>query len=311
MKKTILSIAIIFILSACSQSTSDTDEATVHPKTSVEITYVHAGSVSDDLELFANTIYLKRNLVTAPIPAFITKVNVHLGDRVKQGDILYELESKERRALGNQTVKLDSTLTNFGIIKVKAPASGIVSTLEKQQPGDYALEGTQLCTIAESSDLAFQINVPYEFTQYVKQGKTCRIILPDNSIHPATVSTPLTSMNLLAQTQSILAKAGDPLFLPENLIVKVLISKNAETTKQVLPKSCVQSDEMMKEFWVMKLVNDSTAVKQPVTLGNKNQSEVEILTPQFNSTDKIVLTGAYGLADTALVKIINTKANAN
>lgn len=309
MKKIISVITITLALCACRQNTGG-NEQTAIPKTSVEITYVHTGSVSDDLELFANTVYLKRNLVTAPIPAFITKVNVHLGDKVKQGDILYELESKERRALGNQTVKLDSSLANFGIIKVKAPASGIVSTLEKQQTGDYALEGTQLCTIAESNDLAFQVNVPYEFTQYVKQGKTCRIILPDNSVHTAVISTPLTSMNLLAQTQSILAKTGEVLFLPENLIVKVLISKGAESNKQVLPKSCIQSDEMMKEFWVMKLVNDSTAVKQPVTLGNKNQTEAEILTPEFKPTDKIILTGGYGLADTARVKIINTNANA-
>ncbi len=279
MKKLIGSIVISFVAFGCGNNTDNTEQVSAVPKTSVQVTSIRSGSVSDNLELFATTVYLKRNIVTAPIPAFITKVNVHLGDRVSQGAILYELESKERRALGNQTSKLDTSLTNFGVVKVKAPASGIISTLDKQQPGDYVLEGGQLCTIAESNDLAFQLNVPYEFNAFIKQGKTCTIILPDNSIHTVTIITPLTAMNMASQTQSILAKATESLFLPENLIVRVLVNKGNDNSKQILPKSCVQSDEMMKEFWVMKLINDTTAVKVPVTVGNKNQSEVEIVSP--------------------------------
>lgn len=303
MKKIVLIIGCALALHACIRKTVSTEEATLTPKTSVQVTGIRWGAVNDDLELFANTVYLKRNVVTAPIPSFIAKVNIHLGDRVKQGEVLYELESKERRALGSQVARFDSSLVNFGIISVKAPALGIISTFDKQQIGDYVLEGTQLCTISESNDLAFQINVPYEYTQYVKQGKSCRIILPDNTIHAAIITTPLSSMNMAAQTQSILAKTAESLFLPENLIVKVLINKGNGNHKQVLPKSCVLSDEMMKNFWVMKLINDSTAVKVPVVVGNRNLTEAEIISPRFSSSDRIIMTGGYGLPDTALVKI--------
>ena len=72
----------------------------------------------------------------------------------------------------------------------------------------------------------------------------------------------------------------------------------------MLPKSCVLSDEMMKEFWVMKLINDSTAIKIPVIVGNKNSERIEVLSPQFNSADKIISKGNYGLPDTAFVSII-------
>jgi hypothetical protein len=291
------------LLASCGGHQEEVIEQTLLPKTPVEITSIQYGSVDDELLLFGTTIYLKRNMVTAPIPAFITNVRIKLGDKVNQGDVLYELESKERRALGNSMAKVDTALANFGIIKVKASASGIISTLDKQQPGDYVLEGMQLCTIAESSDLAFQVNVPYEFTPFAKQGTSCSIVLPDNSIHQATLTKPLTAMNVLAQTQTILAKTNENLFLPENMIVKVIVSKGTKDKKQILPKACVLTDEMMKEYWVMKLTNDSIAVKIPVTIGNKNTERIEIITPQFNPNDKIISNGNYGLADTALVKI--------
>lgn len=293
----------VFLLYACGSPKKE-EESELVPKTNVQITHVHKGSIHDELELFASTLYLKRNVINAPFPAFITHVNIRLGDKVKEGDILYTLESKEKRALGNDLNQLDTSLTSFGVIEVKAQASGVVSTLDKQQIGDYVLEGTQLCTISESNDLAFQVNVPFEFRKFVNRGKHCRIILPDNSIHSAIISTPLSSMNITAQTQSVLAKSVEPLFLPENLIVTVMVDKGNGETQQIIPITCVQSDERMQHFWVMKLLNDSTAVQVAVRTGNKNHQEIEILQPHFDSTDRIIVNGSYGLADTALVQIV-------
>jgi biotin carboxyl carrier protein len=304
MKQLIIYFWVALVLGSCASKTVTQTEQSTSPKTPVEVVSICTGSINDELTLFGTTFYLKRNIVTAPIPAFITQVNIKLGDKVNKGDVLYILQSKESRALGNDVNKIDSTLKNFGIIKVTAPATGIISTLDKQQAGDYVLEGTQLCTIAESNDLVFQVNVPYEYTPYAKIGNYCTIILPDNSQHAATFTRALTAMNVMAQTQTILAKCSENLFLPENMMVKVGISKNTQNKKQVLPKSCVLSDEMMKEFWVMKLINDSTAVKISVTVGNKNSEQIEVITPLFDSNDRIISKGSYGLSDTAIVSII-------
>jgi len=42
--------------------------------------------------------------VTAPIPAFIVKVFVKLGDPVREGQLLYVLETKERKGLWGQVL---------------------------------------------------------------------------------------------------------------------------------------------------------------------------------------------------------------
>ncbi len=306
--KTAIVLFFGMFLFACRTAPKEIAETEItNPKTSVEVTTVKYGSLDDELVLSGTTIYQRRNAVTAAIPAYITKVYIKLGDAVSRGEVLYELESKERRSLGNSGVKLDTSLVNFGIIKVRASASGVISTLDKQQPGDYVLEGTLLCSIAESSDLTFQVNVPYEYSQFTKSGRICQITLPDNSTHMAQFTRSLTSMNVMAQTQTVLAKTNEILYLPENMIVKVTVNKGSSSDKQILPKECVLSDEMMENFWVMKIINDSTAIKIPVTIGNKSNNSTEVITPRFGQTDRIISTGNYGLPDTAFVRIKNSK----
>ena len=145
--------------------------------------------------------------------------------------------------------------------------------------------------------------MPYEYTDLVKPGKKCTITLPDGTQHTATITTPLATMNVTEQTQVLLARPDHNLFLPENLLGKVQFERSAPGNQQVLPKSCVLSDELLKDFWVMKLINDSTAVKVPVKTGNKNGQSIEILSPKFEAGDRILSSGNYGLADTALVTV--------
>lgn len=298
-----LILMISGLMCACHQAPQAEEESVGQAKVSVTVVGMTHDVVKDELTLFANTLYLKRNVVTAPIPAFITRVFIKLGDAVKDGQLLYELETKERRALGDQAVMPDSSATSFGKIKVKASASGTISTLDKQQIGDYVLEGGQLCTIAENNALAFAVNVPFEFKSFAKSDMPCSLVLPDNTIHKGRFTTPLTTMNALAQTQTILAQSNDGIFLPENLIIKVTINKNTAKAQQVLPKECVLSDEMLENFWVMKLLNDTTAVRVDVTLGSRNTQSVEITSPEFKEDTRFLLTGNYGLPDTAFVKV--------
>jgi len=58
---------------------------------------------------------------------------------------------------------------------------------------------------------------------------------------------------------------------------------------------------------VMKLINDSIAVKVSIKKGIELADIVEILQPAFEPSDRILLTGNYGLPDTAKVMITSTK----
>lgn len=297
-----LSVLLAITMTACTRENTETEKQTDNG-VPVKVVQITSGDISEDVTLMATSIYLKRNLVTAPVPAFITDVRVKLGDKINQGDILYVLETKERRALGSSYAGTDSTLKDFGKLIIKAPSDGIISTLDKQQIGDYVLEGNPLCTIAESKNLAFQINVPYEYAHLLKKDGYCTVTLPDNRSLKARIVAPLTTMNVLAQTQTYLAKPIETLFLPENLIASVKLVTREKTKTQLVANSCILSDEVMKSFWIMKLINDTVAVKVPVETGLKNDKYTEIVQPVFQPGERIISEGSYGLADTSVVKI--------
>jgi len=92
--------------------------------------------------------------------------------------------------------------------------------------------------------------------------------------------------------------------IPGNLIANINLVKSTNSNAEVLPKAAVLGDETQTNFWVMKLINDSTAIKVSVSKGFENNDEVEITSPVFTKDDRILLTGGYGLSDTARVSII-------
>ena len=63
------------------------------------------------------------------------------------------------------------------------------------------------------------------------------------------------------------------------------------------------TNETQSEFWVMKIINDTLAVKIPVIKGFENDSVSEISSPLLNKNDLVISEGAYGLPDSTVVKI--------
>ena len=68
------------------------------------------------------------------------------------------------------------------------------------------------------------------------------------------------------------------------------------------------SDETQTNFWIMKMINNNTAIKIPVKKGIETEDKVGILSPNLSSKDKILLTGNYGVGDTIKVKIVKNES---
>ena len=114
----------------------------------------------------------------------------------------------------------------------------------------------------------------------------------------------LPTVDAVSQTQSYVIKVNTDKQIPENLIAKVSLIKKDKSNTTSLPKEAVLSNETQTEFWIMKMMDSVTAVKLPVVKGLETNSSVEILSPALKATDKILLTGNYGLSDTAKVIVI-------
>ena len=178
-----------------------------------------------------------------------------------------------------------------------------MTTVDKL-PGDYAMDGEPLGTLYDQSRFGFVLDVPATQLRYVHTGQACRIELPDGRVLAGRVQEQLATGDLTIQTQRYQVRVIGPVpDLPENLAVRVSIDKTAPYLAPSLPRGAVLTDETQTKFWVMRLLNDSTAVKVPVTVGPQEGTRVVVRRPTFGPHDRLLLTGNYGLDDTAAVKL--------
>lgn len=273
-------------------------------QTPVTVTNISIESLSDYLELNATSSFLQDNIVKSNISGYIKAVNTKVGAYTSAGKTLFTLKTKEAESLGNTVNKLDPSFHFSGIVNITASQNGYVTQLD-HQPGDYVQDGEQLAVISNSKSFGFVLNIPYEYRRYISIGRSVEVELPDGTKLNGTVASFMPAIDSVSQTQGALIKLSGGGNIPENLIAKVRIQKAAKANAVSLPKEAVLTDEAQTSFWVMKMIDSVTAVKLPIIKGMETGDRIEILRPQFSPSDKILISGNYGLPDTAKVKIVN------
>ncbi len=297
-----LSILLLLALVNCKNRVAAPDTAGSMVKTPVTVTTVNTSAIAETIVLNATSAFLKKNEVRANTGGYVRDLNVNPGQMVKLGSLLFTIKTKEAQALSRLSEK-DSMLGIRGQIRVLAPVSGIISNIANQLDS-YVNDGDVVVTLADLKSFVFILHVPFEQKAYAEPGKKCTIHLPDGSTINGKITSRLSEVDLSSQTQSYIVTPLSNPSLPENLVVTVELEKSFNESAQVVDKSCVLSDETMENFWVMKLLNDTTAVKIPVKRGMSSGERIEILSPQFMPDERLISSGSYGLPDTALVSII-------
>lgn len=268
--------------------------------TPVTITHISTETMADNISLNATSVFQNKSLIKSTVNGYIQQETVSPGQTVRAGQLLFVLKTKEASAIAGEII--DTSLQFKGLVKINAHQNGYVSQLDHQR-GDYVMDGEQLCTISDKNSFAFILQVPFELSLYVKTGHPCQIILPDNRRITGEITSKIPAVDPVTQTQQYIIKVSPQLQLPENLVAKIEIAKSVVNQATVLPKNALLTNEDQSEWWVMKMINDSTAVKVPIQKGLETDSEVQIIAPRFLASDSLLTTGNYGLPDTALVSI--------
>jgi multidrug efflux pump subunit AcrA (membrane-fusion protein) len=285
------------------EKAGDDDDVKVVSQTPVTVTSVGDSSLTDYIDLNAIAATLQKNYVKANANGYVNQVFTQPGQNVTSGQVLFTIKTKEAQSIGNSINILDTTLKFSGLNKIKAPATGFISQLN-HQAGDYVADGDPLATISDRSSFVFLMQLPYELRQYVALGQTVALTLPGGKKMDGTVKAFMPTVDTASQTQSVAIKVSGSYQIPENLVAKARIVKAFKPNAISLPKSAILANDTQTKFWVMKLINPTTAIKVPVTEGIQSGDRVEILSPRFSKGDKIIVSGNYGLPDTAKVKIV-------
>ena len=304
MKTNVQYLLLLWIVSSCHSKTAEEtttagEQETVTP---VTVTSVTGGPMAEYIELNATSTFLQSAVIKATANGYVTAVNAQIGNPVSAGQNVFVLITKEAKSIGNDINRLDSSFKFTGTIHVKSGITGYVSEIS-HQVGDYVQEGEQLAAVNDVRSFVFILNLPYELRPYVLNKQTVDLLLPDGKTLVGRIASVMPVVDSVSQTQNIVLKVNEK-NLPSNLIAKVKVEKTARPNTISLPKQSVLSDETQASFWVMKLLNDSTAIKVMVTKGIEMYDKIEILSPVFSTSEKFLVTGNYGLPDTAKIKVI-------
>jgi len=296
----------ILLVVACNHaSTTDApSEDSTTTQTPVTTTNVTVSDLADSIQLNATSTYLQSSYVRSIATGYIRSVSVKPGEFIARSAPMFTIETKESMVIGNSISKLDSSFKFTGISTAKAGLSGYVTQLN-HQIGDYVQDGEQLAVISDISSFVFLLNLPYELRPYVLNKRTVDLVLPDGLRLKGYISQVMPTVDSASQTQPVVIKVAPKTPIPQNVIARVIILKNLKPHAQTVPKSAVLSDEAQTDFWVMKLIDSATAVKVPIKKGLEQNNTIEILDPVFSKTDQVLVTGNYGLPDTAKVIVEN------
>jgi len=303
LRSTVQCICIIAILFAGCKSPEPKREAENEPGagTPVTVTTISTGSMTDFVEVNATSAFLQKNYVKANVNGYVQSVDIAPGTFVHKGQVLFIIKTKEAQSIDNSIRKLDTTLKFSGTNTIKASSSGYITQLNHQN-GDYVQDGEQLAAISDENSFAFILNLPYELKPLLSNNHELMLSLADGTEVKGSVSSVMPNVDAASQTMNVVVKV-DRNGLPENLIAKVRLQKTNRLNTTSLPKAAVLTNDVQSEFWIMLMKDSTTAVKVPVKKGIESGGRVEILEPKLNTEDKIVLTGNFGLPDTAKVKI--------
>ena len=293
--------AMVLLLSSCNGG-QNSITTPAKPAIEVRVATVKIKNIKEYQQYNGVTQYQKKESLRSNITGYVTYIAYERGDAVRLGATFATVRTKEQRALAD-AVSIDSSLAQFAKpLQITSNGSGIITALNVVK-GDYVAEGDVLAVIAQLKTMEVKVNVPFSEKYDVNVGTPCQIMIPNQPPIIAQITSRLPVIDSINQTQTFLIALPNS-NLPEGLNVNVQTVTRQDSTALTIPQTALQTNELMTDFWVMKVVGDTLAVKQKVIPMLQNDSVVQIDDAGIGKGVLVVTEGSYQMQDSTKVKII-------
>src|ERR1700749_164566 len=115
-------LVFMSLLSACNSAAPEAEATAAKTQTPVTIAAVSLDTLSDYIEVNATSGFLLKNFVKANANGYLRSSNIHLGEQIHRGQVLFTITTKEAQSLGNTLNKLDSSFKFSGTNSIRAGA---------------------------------------------------------------------------------------------------------------------------------------------------------------------------------------------
>lgn len=221
--------------------------------------------------------------LSSRIPGRAIVVNAFIGDRVKKGQVLVQVESRQP---GNPPPVISLKANHDGIV-----VSSHVWTGQPVQPDSALLD------ISDRSELWAVAQIPEHLAKDVHPGSVARISFP--AVGGKPVEAKLLRFGVQADRH---AGTVDGIFLIPNPEFRLQPGMRAEFSIIIgrranvlsVPEVSVQGDPAGRVIYVADLELPNVFIRSPVVLGEKGGGWIEIKSGVFLGDD-VVTRGSYSL----------------
>lgn len=300
-KNILILLLLTFFLSSCAKKDPEEEKTSEFKGASVSLIHPVIGKMTEYIDLNATTTFQSQEVVRATFAGYVVKSYKNPGDPVHTGDVLFLMRTKESSASDSANINYGGGRFS-GLVKLYSRTNGVLTELDFQE-GNYVSEGDKLALVVEPRSLKILLNVPFRYSSLISSKGTYSFRLPDGRVHQAKVIRKIPSIDPANQTQTFILEAVPFMEIPANLNLTVKVPVKHAVDAVALPRSSIVSNETQSEFWVMKALNDTLAVRLDIKKGIETDSLIQILEPALNVNDRFISEGAYGLPDTAKIII--------
>ena len=337
-------IFILFVIEGCggkSKNENDVNDKTQYTDTiSVEAQTVKTGELSTT-KTFSGTLEGEEQAnIIAKIPERIMKINVKVGNYVKSGDILFELDKSgaqsqfyqaqaaylnaqknfermqnllKEGAVSQQA--FDGTQTQYEVAKanfdaarstveITSPLSGIVTAINVNI-GDLANPAMPLATVANIGRMKAKFNVGELDVPSFFVGQSVEIYseIKSDIVQTGKVFQLSKSANVQSRTfemQAIFPNTSDKWFKP-GMFCRVKVNMTTQKNALTIPMAALVKTDKTDGVYT---INGDQAQFQPIETGITDGTLVEVKSG-LKEGDKIVTLGMSNLKNGTVVIVTN------
>ena len=329
MTRYLLLIALASLLCFVGCKKKDAEEeggAVPKPVVAVKTVPVTVGTANIEVQALGKTEALRKQDIVSPIAGKLISLSVKEGDRVKAGDMLGVIQTKESQAAldgarallraaktDNEKLEAERMMalaeSSQALVRVTSPFDGVVSSREATE-GQILSENTILLTLVDLNTIVFIGDVYLRDLGTVKLGQESRIHL--ESVPETDYAAVVDAINPQSEpeSQSVRVRFGFVPFPSKNPPLRTgmagtaRIIVSAHEGAMMLPGTALLRNDETNSYSVVIVGTDSLSHTVPVEVGSASDSLLEVISDHLKPGMRVVVEGQFGLADSTRVTVI-------
>ena len=315
---------MLFVAAGCNRGSGGADEdASAAPPATAVTMAVSAAKVAvapmrNEIRLLGSTVALRHITLRAPAAGRVLGLKIESGDRVRRGEIVAHVVSREVEAAENGLAvaqKLDpADAANMAAsVKRYAHGSGIAVIAPEDavvaqrivSSGQIVAELDPLADFIDPRSIYVQADVPIDELTEIKPGMDAAVssALSPGVAFPARVAAISPSLNPGGSTAPVRVEFLGPQRITQaGVPVELRVTTVFIPAATVAPATAIFQDAGTSTYYVFVAGADGRAHRRRVTLGVRTPQRVQV-TSGLRPGELVITSGGYALSDGLKVQV--------